>query len=145
MKIRDQLPRVLIFIVLFFNLQCAILFLWTPEAYIPGFELNGVPGRALIQGMGILFLMWSVPYCTALIHPVRHKISLFEAVIMQAIGVVGESILFLQISNDHFVLRNSGLRFILFDAGGLVLLLISMGLVIKSSRKLSQSDQIQVV
>ena len=141
MKIRDQLARVLILIVLFLNIQCAILFLWTPEVYIPGFELNGVPGRAMIQGMGILFLMWSVPYWMALIHPVRNKLSLFEAVIMQAIGVVGESILFVQISNEHIVMRNSALRFIIFDAGGLVLLLIAAGFVIAQYKKISQKPE----
>ena len=64
---------------------------------------------------------------------------------MQSIGVVGESILFLQLSNDHFVLRNSGLRFIFFDAGGLVLLITALSLVWTSNRSLSQHDKIQVV
>ncbi len=116
-------PRVLIFLVLAMNLQCALAYIFDPLPYVAPFELSGEPGRAAVVGIGILFVMWQVPYVFALVHPLRHQRSLFEAVIMQAIGLLGESLLLRSIPLTHTVLRASILRFIIFDAGGLFLLL----------------------
>lgn len=121
--------RLLIFIVLFFNLQAAFLFMLSPESFVPAFQLEGVPGRVAVVGTGILFLMWQVPYIFAVAHPVRFKVSLWQALIMQLIGVVGESLLLAQIPIEYAQLRNSILRFILFDAGGVVFLFIAVGLI----------------
>jgi hypothetical protein len=75
--------------------------------------------------MGLLFLMWNVPYLFALYHPVKHFVSLIEAVVMQAVGVIGESALLLALPGEHPQIQASVERFIIFDGGGLVLLLIS--------------------
>ncbi len=82
--------RTLICAVTFSNLLAAFQFMLRPNIYAPGFELQGESGTAAIQGMGLLFLMWNVPYIVALLHPFKHSISLIEAVAMQTIGVVGE-------------------------------------------------------
>lgn len=119
---RMTIARVLIGMVLFFNIQAAFVFIINPTAYTAGFEVNGVPGEKLVQGMGILFLMWNVPYIFALIHPVRHRISLLSAIIMQAIGVAGESILLATLPAGHSMLTGTALRFIVFDGVGLMLL-----------------------
>lgn len=79
----------------------------------------------MLRGLGILFVMWNVPYAVAMWHPVRYRVSLYEALAMQTIGLVGESIIYYTLSPDHDVLRDSILRFITFDAVGLVLLLIA--------------------
>jgi hypothetical protein len=100
-----------------------------PEIYAPGFELQGESGAAVIQGMGLLFLMWNVPYIVALLNPVRYFISLIEAVTMQAIGVVGESLLLALLRGEHPLIRDSVTRFIFFDGGGLLLLLVALGCV----------------
>ena len=68
---KKWLVRVLIGIVVFFNLDAAFSFMLQPERYSPGFELIGVPGQAVIQGMGLLFLMWNVPYIVAMLDPNR--------------------------------------------------------------------------
>lgn len=120
---RLLLPRVLIFLVLAMNLQCALTYILNPFPYVAPFELSGEPGQAAVVGIGILFIMWQVPYVFALIHPLRNHRSLLEAVIMQAIGLLGESLLFRSIPLTHTTLRASILRFIIFDAGGLLLLL----------------------
>lgn len=122
---RLLLPRVLIFLVLAMNLQCAIAYIFNPLPYVAPFELSGEPGRAAIIGIGILFVMWQVPYLFALIHPLGNWCSLLEAVIMQAIGLVGESLLFRTIPLSNVALRGSVLRFIVFDAGGLLLLIVA--------------------
>jgi hypothetical protein len=54
-----------------------------------------------------------------------------EAVLMQAIGLLGETWLRSRIPVEHTVLRNSILRYIVFDAGGLVLLAAAWALVNK--------------
>lgn len=127
------IARVLIGIVTFLNLQCALLFLIHPHDYAGGFELIGVVGAAMIRAMGLLFVMWNVPYIVALLHPLRHRLSLIEAVIMQGIGAIGETILLLTLPGDHPVLSGSVVRFIIFDGAGFFLLLIA--LLICTSRK----------
>ncbi len=67
--------------------------------------------------------MWQVPYGFALLHPVRFKVSMWQALIMQVIGTVAESILLTTIPLEYQLLRSSIQRFILFDAAGAVLLL----------------------
>ncbi|HEY9089098.1 MAG TPA: hypothetical protein VIO36_13080 [Anaerolineaceae bacterium] len=120
------LPRVLIFPVLAWNLQCALAFLIAPQAYAPGFLLEGTPGAAAVRGMGILFLMWNVPYALALVDPRRLRVSLIEAAVMQGVGFVGETLLLAGLPAGFGLLRASILRFIWFDGAGLLLLLLAL-------------------
>ena len=119
------LPRVMILAVLVINLQCALAFIVNPLAYAASFELVGEPGRAAVIGIGILFLMWQVPYVFALLHPRKNFRSLTEAVLMQAIGLVGEWFLLRSVPAANAMLRGAILRFVLFDAAGLLLLLLA--------------------
>ena len=125
MKTSLLAPRLLIGLVFLFNVQCALAFLISPQQYAPGFELSGPVGDGMVRGMGILFLMWNVPYAVALLHPLR-RVSLFEATVMQAIGFTGETMLLLTFPPGHEVLRASMGRFILFDGVGLVALLAAL-------------------
>ena len=125
------LSRGLVIIVLLLNLQAGILFVVSPHIFVGAFELAGMPGRAAVQGVGILFLMWQVPYVFAAVNPVRYKISLVSACLMQLIGLVGETLLLASIPVEYGLLRGSITRFIWFDAGGLVLLVIALGVVHK--------------
>lgn len=131
-----MIVRVLIGLVTFMNLQAAAYFLIRPADYAQGFELSGTPGNAMIQGMGLLFVMWNIPYIIALINPVKHFVSLIEAVIMQAIGVFGETILLLLLKGEHPRLEASVLRFIIFDGAGLVFLVAAWILMIRFRRRL---------
>ena len=130
------LARLLIGIVFFFNLQCAIAFLLSPEAFVSAYELSGAVGAAVIQGFGVLFLMWNVPYAVALWHPVRFRTSLWQAVAMQALGVVGELLIYGSLPSDHRYLRQAIVRFAAFDGIGLLLLMMAV-LLRNGSRKLS--------
>jgi hypothetical protein len=122
---RIWLARACIGLVLAWNVQCAVAFLVAPATYASGFELNGDAGSAAVRGIGLLFLMWNVPYAVALWHPVRHRVSLYEALAMQAIGLLGESLIFLSLSAAHSAARASLARFIAFDAAGLALLALA--------------------
>jgi hypothetical protein len=123
------LSRFLIGTVTFLNLQAAVYFLFSPQDYVAAFELTGEPGAAVIRGMGLLFLMWNIPYIIAVIHPIHHFLSLIEAVVMQGIGVFGEMIILFTLPGVHPQIHASVVRFILFDGGGLVLLLLSMYII----------------
>lgn len=120
-----NIARALIGFVLFINLQCALLFLWKPSAYSSGFEATGLTGDFFIRSLGILFIMWNIPYLVAFLEPKKHRISLFEAITMQSIGLAGETLLLLSLPPDHISMHNSLTRFILFDSIGLSALILS--------------------
>ena len=122
---RKWLGRILIGFVLLMNLQCSILFLFQPEEFVAGFELVGESGRAYVRGIGLLFLMWNIPYFVAVLDPIKYRISLYEAIVMQSIGLAGETILVLTLPGGHPQLVNTLSRFIIFDGLGLVSLLAS--------------------
>lgn len=108
------------------NLYCAILFIWQPGSYAPAFQLSGASAEAAVRGMGVLFLMWNVPYAVAFSNPLRQRTSLWEAVAMQAIGLVGESLIYLGLPAEYSLARQSIVRFMLFDAAGLACLLLAV-------------------
>lgn len=118
--------RFLISLVTFTNIQCAIIFFLFPEKYIRAYELTGIPGEIAIQGFGILFIMWNVPYGLAIIHPQKHRTSLYEAILMQFIGLLGESYLFITLPPGFTNLSVSIARFMIFDGIGLIILLTAM-------------------
>ncbi len=122
---RLWLARALIFTVIAWNLQAAFVFLFSPEAFAPGFELSGIPGAAAMRGIAVLFLMWNVPYLVACWHPQKHSLALKEALAMQSIGLLGESWIYFSLSAEHALMQGSILRFIAFDGGGLALLVIA--------------------
>jgi hypothetical protein len=119
---RSWVARILIAVVVAWNLECALAFLLNPGAFAQGFELSGIPGQAAVRGMAVLFVMWNIPYLVALWNPKRNRVSLWEALAMQVVGVIGESIILLTLSPGHAVLHASLLRFIAFDVAGVVAL-----------------------
>ena len=123
--------RLLIAIVTAWNLQAAIIFIVSPGSFVHAYELSGVAGEAAVRGVGILFLMWNVPYMFAAIHPLRFRLGLVFALLMQLTGLLGESLIFSTLPVEHAVLRSSILRFITFDGAGLVLLFFAWLLTLK--------------
>jgi hypothetical protein len=128
-KTRLWIARVLIAIVTAWNLQAALIFILCPERFAPGFELTGVPGAAAVRGTGILFVMWNVPYLVALWHPQKYRLALGMALVMQAIGLVGESLILFTLQDGHALLSTSILRFVTFDGSGLLLLATAFWLI----------------
>ncbi len=128
------LARLALALVLAWNLQAALAFILAPQAHAPGFELDGVPGRVMVRGLGILFLMWNVPYAAALVHPARHRTAFTCAVVAQGIGLAGETWLLLTLPAGHAALRATGWRFVAFDGAGLLLLAAAWALVWRARR-----------
>ena len=117
--------RIVVGGVFIVNVVCALSFIIWPERYVSGFELSGVAGTTTVRGLGILFLMWNATYPPVVLRPARHK-TLFAVVLaQQTIGLVGEVWLLLTLPAGHAALSETGRRFIIFDAVGLVLMSIA--------------------
>jgi hypothetical protein len=134
------ISRICIGIVVIFNLECAAAFVIHPEFYVSQFELSGLPGNSAVAGFGILFFMWNIPYLFSLINPVKFRVSLIESNIMQGIGFISETFLFLNINSSHTLLRSSIFRFIVFDGIGVLLLWTAFCLCQRRSNKINQSS-----
>lgn len=136
---RIWIARLLIAIVTAWNVQAAFQFIIAPARFVSSYELSGAAGEAAVRGVGVLFLMWNVPYLFALYHPLRFRLAMLLALLMQFTGLLGESYILSTLTIDHATLRASILRFIIFDGTGLVLLLLAWAIIhktgsIKSSR-----------
>ena len=126
---RVWITRLLICIVTVWNLQAAFMFIFSPSGFVPSYELTGTAGEAAVRGIGILFLMWNVPYLFAAQNPIRYQLALYSAMLMQFVGLIGESYILSTLSTEHVILRNSISRFITFDGTGLLLLALAYLLV----------------
>lgn len=114
------LARLVVGVVFFFNVTCALAFIAWPQRYAPAFEISGVPGQVAVRGIGILFLMWNATYPPVLARPDRHRTLFLVLLIQQAIGLAGETWMWATLPPGHTALRATGLRFIAFDGAGLV-------------------------
>ena len=123
--VKVWIGRFLIGVVLAFNVQCGFAFILSPGSYTGGFELSGVAGEGVVRGMGLLFIMWNVPYAVSLIAPLRLRSALYEAILMQAIGFFGEAILLLSFPDGHPAIYATVSRFLIFDGSGLAALMIA--------------------
>jgi hypothetical protein len=81
--------------------------------------------------------MWNVPYLFALQNPIRYRLALYIALLMQFTGLIGESYILSTLSAEHIILRNSIFRFIIFDGVGFLFLLAAYLLV---REKATQAD-----
>lgn len=124
-----QFARLIVGVVFAVNVWCALVFILQPEQFVAGFELQDVAGLVMVQGMGILFLMWNATYPPVLFDP-RKYITLFAVLLVQQlIGVGGETWLWLNLPPGHAHLSASGARFIVFDAAGLAAMSIAYALL----------------
>jgi hypothetical protein len=126
---RETAARGCIGVVLASNLSAAVPFVVNPQAYAPAFEVSGEVGAVLVRSIGLLFLMWGVPYVPALLRPLRRRVCLAVILIQQLVGLVGESWMWMALSPEHAALRATGARFILFDGVGFLLLCVAWFLV----------------
>ena len=119
------LARFLIAAVTAFNLQAAFALLVSAPGYAAVLDVAGESGTLLVRAVGLLFIMWNIPYLFALADPVRNRSALIEALIMQTIGLAGETLLLTISGSSLQAVQTILYRYIFFNAGGLVLLLIA--------------------
>lgn len=120
------------------NVQCALAFALTPEAYMGAYELTGVPGRVAAQGIGIAFLMWNCTYPLVIWQPRRHRVLAGVVLAQQAVGLVGESCIRATLPAGHELLASSIDLFITFDAVGLVLMGASLTVLLATERRVGK-------
>lgn len=116
------------------NVQCALGFALTPEAYMGAYELSGVSGRVAAQGIGIAFLMWNCTYPLVIWRPERHRVLAGVVLAQQIVGLIGESAIRATLPPGHSLLASSIDLFITFDAAGLMLMGASWIALILCSR-----------
>ncbi|MBN2147383.1 MAG: hypothetical protein JW726_08340 [Anaerolineales bacterium] len=118
----NWIARIAVGAVFAMNVSCALAFILQPEAYAAGFELSGIPGKMLVRGFGILFLMWNATYPPVLLRPSAQPTLFATILAQQAIGILGETWILLKLPPGHPALYATGLRFTLFDSLGLLLM-----------------------
>ena len=128
--------RVCFTVVFVWNVLCAFQFLVAPASFVGAYQLSGVAGEAAVRGMGVVFLMWNATYPAFLVNPVRFKVLGWVIAAQQLIGCVGEAFILVMLPAPDFELLAASIqRFLIFDAAGLVLMVLSGAFFIHSSRR----------
>ncbi len=127
LRSREWVIRLPVLIVFLSNLSAALPFLLVPDRFTASFELDGEVGAVMVRSIGLLFLMWIIPYVPILLSPERSPSCLWVILVQQLLGLGGESWMWLR-TEGHAVLRATGARFIFFDSVGLALLVVALWL-----------------
>lgn len=134
--------RIAFAIVFVWNVQCAVLFVVDPETYARGFGMalseNPYADAATlsaVMGIGVAFLMWNATYPAFIVAPERFKVLGWVIVAQQLIGLVGELYILSIVSFSNNVCSLAIMRFVLFDAIGLLM----MGMTFLAFLKLRSS------
>lgn len=122
-KARRAIASLFILFVAAWNIQAGIQFLVNPEKYSWGFYLTGYAAEKAVQGVGLLFIMWTVPYLFAAIRPDMERLLLFACITAQTVGVIGEALILSSIPTDFPAMQFTISRFLIFDAAGILFLL----------------------
>ena len=138
-RIREPTPRALFVcewvcricftIVFIVNLHCAISFIVDPGPYAWNFGLRGDSGHFAVRGLGIAFLMWNATYPVFIALPNLFKVVGGIVLAQQLIGLIGESLLLPYLPHASFLFAASIMRFIEFDAFGLLIMTIAFVLL----------------
>lgn len=126
--------RVLVALVFFVNAQCALQFILWPAAYTGAYQVEGASAEVMVRTVGICFLMWNATYPPVIARPDRFRTLFGVMIAQQVIGLAGESLLLATLQPGLGILASSIVRFIAFDAAGLVLLTVSFLITRKAAR-----------
>ena len=121
-SVRIWVARVLVALVFVINVQCALQFILWPGAYTGAYQVEGASAEVMVRTVGICFLMWNATYPPAIARPDRYRVLFGVVIAQQTIGLIGESLLLASLQPGLEVLAGSIMRFVAFDAAGLVLL-----------------------
>lgn len=121
------IARIAVGVVFCWNVACALQFVTSPLASAAGYGLPATEeSAALVAGMGVAFLMWNATYPAVIASPRRFP-ALFAVVLaQQAIGLVGETGIWLHLVHAGLgggLMAAGILRFMLFDGAGLAMML----------------------
>ncbi len=128
--------RVCFTVVFVWNVLCAFQLLVAPASFAGAYQLSGAAGEAAVRGMGVVFLMWNATYPAFLVNPVRFKVLGWVIAAQQAIGCVGEAFIMVTLPASGFELLAASIqRFLIFDAVGLALMVLSGAFFLRHLRQ----------
>ena len=131
-RIREPKPRALIVCEWVCRICFTIVFIVNvidPGPYAWNFGLRGDSGNFAVRGLGIAFLMWNATYPVFIALPNRFKVVGGIVLAQQLIGLIGESLLLPYLPHASFLFAASIMRFIEFDAFGLLIMTIAFVLL----------------
>ena len=133
---RVWIARIAFALVFLVNIACALQFIVDPASYVGAYQLEGTGAVAAIQGYGVVFLMWNATYPLFVFRPDRFMVLGAIILLQQAIGLLGESIIFAMLPDAGAeVLACSVMRFMAFDGIGLLIMLAAYVLLLWERRK----------
>lgn len=122
--VADIAVRILYLAVFVSNMICIVAFIAAPSDYVNSYELKAATGGiAAIEGFGVAFAMWNTTYPFFIVNPRRNKTLGLVIIVQQVVGLAGELYIRAGLPATCTVLADSIMRFVWFDAGGLVLLI----------------------
>ena len=125
---KHVVTRLLLLLVFASNMYCALMFFLNPADYTAAYQLAGEGAEVAIAGMGVAFAMWNATYIPLIVFPYKFTILFWVVLAQQCIGLAGETYLYLGLGPAQAIVASSIMRFIIFDAVGLVLLIIALTL-----------------
>jgi hypothetical protein len=132
------LARIAVFVVFALNVMCAIQFIAEPLRYAAAYGLpTTAESGAMVAGLGVAFLMWNATYPAVIFSPRRFRALYVVVLIQQAIGLVGESCIWANLIGQGLgngLMAAGIMRFVIFDAAGLVIMLAAFIALVRSAR-----------
>lgn len=127
--LRRLIAKLLYTAVFVSNMICIVSFIVDPAGFVGSYQLNGAAGGvAAIQGYGVAFAMWNVTYLFFIPGRKYNPALGLTIIVQQVVGLIGELYIMFGLGEHMEQLTASITRFVWFDAGGLVLLLIGYAL-----------------
>ena len=124
-SLRHWAARALVALVFASNMYCAVSFIADPGAYTSAYQLSGAGAQAAVAGIGVAFSMWNVTYLPLIVFPYKFPVLFGVVIAQQVVGLAGETWIHSQLGASAAIASASILRFIVFDAVGLVLLIMA--------------------
>ena len=122
---KHVVTRLLVLLVFASNMYCAAMFFLNPGDFTAAYQLTGEGAQTVIAGMGVAFAMWNATYIPLIVFPYKFTLLFWVVLAQQIIGLAGETYLYMGLGPEQAILASSIMRFIIFDAVGLVLLIIA--------------------
>lgn len=125
-RVSEIVARIAFTAVFTLNVMCALQFIVAPGEYVGAYQLESMGAEAAIQGYGVVFLMWNVTYPLFIFKPLKHLALGAIILVQQLIGCIGETCILLTLPAEGADLLASSIqRFIAFDAGGLIVMIVT--------------------
>ena len=130
--------RILILFVFACNMECVYSFMVHPEDAIAAYQLAGLGAEPVARSIGISFLLWNCTYPLPIYKPDRYRTVFGIVVFQQAIALILEIWLLFTLGPEQHILADAIIKFIRFDAPGIVFL--SLAYYLTRPSKTGQTD-----